>query len=121
MSKELEAFNEIIDKFAEQMMRANKEELTTINKTNAIEYLWKTPQVKLLNETLLKVQEQKIVEKALINGIWNAVPEYIRAVGLVYMAGRFYLTCFDENGKTTGSYPLIGYKITWWLKKDRSE
>lgn len=52
MSKELEALEEIINKFAEQMMRANKEELTAINKNNAIEYLYRTPQVRLLHQAL---------------------------------------------------------------------
>ena len=56
MTKELEAFNEIIDKFAEQMIRANKEELTAINKTNAIEYLYRTPQVRLLQQSLLRLE-----------------------------------------------------------------
>ena len=56
MSKKyLEAFNEIIDKFAEQIMRANKEELTAINKTNAIEYLYRTPQVRLLQQALTRL------------------------------------------------------------------
>ena len=57
MSKEYsEAFNGIIDKFAEQMMRANKEELTAINKTNAIEYLYRTPQVRLLQQSLQRLE-----------------------------------------------------------------
>ena len=67
------------------------------------------------------LEEKQIVEKAIKSGIYNGVPEHIRAVGLVYMLGRFYLVCFDENGRTTGSYPLNEYKTTWWLKADRSE
>lgn len=73
-----------------------------------------------VEQALLKAQEQELVEQALIYGIWNAVPEQILSVGLVYMLGAFYLTCFDENGRTTGSYPISEYKQTWWLKKDRS-
>lgn len=61
------------------------------------------------------------IEKALKNGIWNGVPEHIQSVGLVYMLGKFYFTCFDENGKPTGSYALSEYKKTWWLEQDRSE
>lgn len=57
MTKELEALEEIIDKFAEQMMRANKEEITATNKTYAIEYLYRTPQVRLLRQALLKAQD----------------------------------------------------------------
>ncbi len=63
----------------------------------------------------------EVVERAIKNGIYNGVPEYISAVGLVYMLGRFYLTCFDENGKPDGSYLISEYKKTWWLKEDRSE
>jgi len=63
MIKELEAFEEIIDKFAEQMIKANKEKLTATNKTNAIEYLYRTPQVRLLNEALTAVQLVKTKSK----------------------------------------------------------
>ena len=60
MKKEyLEALEEIIDKFADQIMRANKEELTAINKTNAIEYLYRTPQVRLLQQALFELKAIK--------------------------------------------------------------
>lgn len=76
MTKEIEALEEIIDKFAEQMMRANKEEITATNKTNAIEYLYRTPQVRLLQQALLKAQELEkvIVELCEYYGFDNLYP-----------------------------------------------
>lgn len=66
---------------------------------------------------------QEVVEKALKNGIYNGVPEYIGSVGLIYLPifNTFAITCFDEHGKQTGCYPTREYKKTWWLRKDKSE
>lgn len=64
-----------------------------------------------------------VVDKALKNGIYNGVPEYISAVGLVYINNfyGFMLTCFNKNGKQTGCYPTSEYKKTWWLKENHEE
>jgi len=71
----------------------------------------------------------EVVFKALENGIYiknsiyNGVPEYIRTVGLVYMNDMygFALTCFNEKAEQMGIYLASEYKLTWWLKEDKSE
>ncbi|MCR5350088.1 MAG: hypothetical protein K6E20_03750 [Acholeplasmatales bacterium] len=62
MTKELKALEEIVNKFAEQMIRANKEDLTAINKTDAIEYLYRTPQVRTLEKGLKALEIIKELE-----------------------------------------------------------
>ena len=98
MTKELEAFNEIIDKFAEQIMRANKEELTAINKTNAIEYLYRTPQVRLLQQALQRLE-----------AIDNAKPSEFK---IVNYKGQYYLQInVNDDEATQIQLPLLEDEI----------
>lgn len=89
---------------------------------------------KILKEELFKYRASEenlgcsleVLDKAFKNGIYNGVPEHIRAVGLDYIndfyRNSFYaLTCFNNKGKQTGCYPTREYKKTWWLKPDKTE
>lgn len=103
----------VLNEIAEEAM-TKKRKITDII-DNYMAFKSGNPKPNEESETLDKI------ERALKNGIWNGVPEHIQSVGLVYVLGKFYFTCFDENGRTTGSYPLSEYNKTWWLKEDRSE
>lgn len=79
-------------------------------------------------ESIDKLQKElgcplEVIFEALKTGTYNGCGEH-HIVGLVYIGGmwnKYMLTCFDEQGKPNGSYPLDEYKKTWWLKEDKSE